>query len=289
MGHHDEVIAEIRKAMQRRPNDSGLQFSLASALHGKGRLDEAIVEYRKVVASNPNGMAGHMAFFKALAESGQWDEAITEYREANRLFKILNGIDRPSAAAGLAVLEKNARLDRRLAGVLAGKDHPKDAAEWLEFAQLCPVPFRQQYAGAARLFGEAFTRQPALAEDLQAAHRYNAACAAALAGCGQGKDAGKLDDKERTRLREQALGWLRADLAAWGRLLEKEPQKARPVVIKKMQHWLADSDFAGVRGPEALARLPEEERQGWQKLWSDVSGMLTRAQEKKSAKKSEGK
>ena len=44
---------------------------------------------------------------------------------------------------------------------------------------------------AARFYEEAFAAQPKLADDLGAAHRYNAACAAALAGCGQSKDAGK--------------------------------------------------------------------------------------------------
>jgi hypothetical protein len=27
-----------------------------------------------------------------------------------------------------------------------------------------------------------------------------------------------------------------------------------------LKNWLADPDFAGVRGPEALARLPQAER-----------------------------
>ena len=54
------------------------------------------------------------------------------------------------------------------------------------------------------------------------------ACAAALAGCGQGKDAGKLAGDERTRLRNQALGWLKADLEAWRRLLAQLPPHLRP-------------------------------------------------------------
>jgi hypothetical protein len=57
-----------------------------------------------------------------------------------------------------------------------------------------------------------------------------------------------------------------------------------------LQHWLADIDFSGVRGPEALARLPEGEREPWQKMWDGVADMLTRAQaktppEKKAAPK----
>ena len=118
--------------------------------------------------------------------------------------------------------------------------------------------------------------------------RYNAACAAALAACGQGKDADKLDDKKRARLRRQALDWLRADLDAWGQLLNKESDKIRPLLVQQMRHWLADTDFAGVREPEALAKLPEAERQAWQKLWNDISDMLKRAQEKSAPEKKSG-
>src|SRR5437763_2953473 len=50
--------------------------------------------------------------------------------------------------------------------------------------------------------------KPALAADPRTSVHYNAACAAALAGCGQGKDADQSDEKERGRLRRQALDWL---------------------------------------------------------------------------------
>jgi hypothetical protein len=40
------------------------------------------------------------------------------------------------------------------------------------------------------------------------------------------------------RLRQQARDWLRADLEAWCRALEKMPDKTRPVVVHWMQHWL---------------------------------------------------
>src|SRR5262249_37490010 len=91
-----------------------------------------------------------------------------------------------------------------------------------------------------------------------------------------GKDAGKLDDRERARLRQQASTWLRADLASWRKHLAAAEVKLRPVVRKTMQHWLADTDFAGVRDPEALGKLPEAERQDWRKLWADVQDLWTR-------------
>jgi hypothetical protein len=57
-------------------------------------------------------------------------------------------------------------------------------------------------------------------------HRYNAACAAALAACGQGKDSAKRDAQERARLRRQALDWLREGLEALDLQLKKDPNHA---------------------------------------------------------------
>jgi hypothetical protein len=37
-----------------------------------------------------------------------------------------------------------------------------------------------------------------------------------------------------------------------------------------------------VRGPDALARIPEAERPGWQKLWADVQELLAKAGGKSS-------
>jgi hypothetical protein len=137
--------------------------------------------------------------------------------------------------------------------------------------------WKSHYAAAARFYTDAFGARPNLADDLHRQLRYNAACAAALAGSGHGKDAGQTDEKERGRLRRQALNWLRADLSAYRRLLEKEPDKARPIVQQRMQHWQQDKDFAGVRGEEALAKLPEPERREWEKLWTEVDALLQQA------------
>jgi hypothetical protein len=41
--------------------------------------------------------------------------------------------------------------------------------------------------------------------------------------------------------------------------MEKSAGKSGPAIAQRMQHWLKDDDFAGVRGPEALGKLPEAE------------------------------
>ena len=164
-----------------------------------------------------------------------------------------------------------------------GKIPPASPEECIELAALCTL--KRLHRAAADFSQKAFTDKPQLAEDLQAWHRYKAACAAALAGCGQGNDASQLEVTERGRLRRQALDWLRADLAAWAKELAKNTPEARAAVRDKMLHWQTDADLAGVRGPQALAQLPEAERSDWQKLWRDVADLLKRAHEKPAPEK----
>jgi hypothetical protein len=207
---------------------------------------------------------------------GRFAEALAAFETGHQLGSKRAGWKYPSDA-WVREAERLVRLDARLSRVVSGDSQPAGAAERLQLAWLCQRPYKRLDGAAARLFGEAFTAEPERAEDLRAGHRYNAACAAARAGCGQGKDATGLDDEERTRLRRQALDWLRADLAAWGKRLEGETDPAPGAVRQKMAHWQQDPDFAGVRGPEALARLPEAERREWQQLWADVEVLRRRA------------
>src|SRR5262249_20211883 len=163
-------------------------------------------------------------------------------------------------------------LDALMPDALGGRAGPAGPPERLRLAALARQPYRACYATAAALYADAFAARPTLAPP----NRYNAARAAALAGTGQGKDADKLDDKERARLRQQALDWLRADLTAWRKQLKDNEAMARAVVRQAMQHWLTDTDFAGVRDRAALAKLPESDRQDWQKLWADVKDLFSR-------------
>jgi tetratricopeptide (TPR) repeat protein len=148
-----------------------------------------------------------------------------------------------------------------------------DAAQSIELAE----QYQQDnhlYTASARLWYGAFTANPRLAEDLKAGHRYKAARAAALAGCGQGEDSRDLEDKERARWRRQALDWLWADLALHGRQLKRwwpgQAKQARRVLLS----WQQDPDLGGLRDREALAQLPEEERLACHLLWIQVWALL---------------
>lgn len=142
-------------------------------------------------------------------------------------------------------------------------------------AWLCQQPKYLLNAAAAQFYSEAFAAEPKLAEEVDG-HRYNAACTAALAGTAQGKDAPRTE-AERIRLRRQALDWLQAELAAYRQQLQKNTAASRPRVLKKMEHWQRDRDFIGVRGAEALAKLPKSERREWENLWVEVAALRSHA------------
>jgi serine/threonine-protein kinase len=255
---------------------------LGAALGAKGRTDEAVAAFREAIRLKKDFALAHCNLGHALRQQGNFREALEELRRGHELGSKDPRWRYPSAQ-WVRRCERLVELDGRLPGFLEGKTTPASPDERVELAGLCSL--KRLHGAAARFYAEAFAAEPKLAERLDS-HRYNAACAAALAGCGQCKDADKLDGKERARLRRQALDWLRAELEAWGRLLDKEPDQARSAarVTKVLRHWLTDADLAGVRGPEALAKLPEAERRPWQELWGRVADTLARAKKKSDAK-----
>jgi hypothetical protein len=142
-------------------------------------------------------------------------------------------------------------------------------------------PFRAYaksfYAFSARLYAEVLAEDPKLAADRRAEHLSNAARAAALAGCGQGRDVPPLDDVAKARLREEAREWLRAERGAWAKALDDGTADTKTRIAPTLKHWKDDPDFSGIRDEKELAKLTAEERASLQQLWADVDRILHRA------------
>jgi hypothetical protein len=117
--------------------------------------------------------------------------------------------------------------------------------------------------------------------DLQSRHRFNAARMAALVGNGTGADGGRVDAAERARWRAQARVWLRADLLAFGKLLDDNFAQAREWVRETLTYWQQNPDLLGIRDPGALAKLSPDEREDCLALWSEVDAVLKRTEEKR--------
>jgi tetratricopeptide (TPR) repeat protein len=278
-GERDEAIKAFREAVRLNPESAAAHYDLGNAYFPK-RLDDAIVAFREAIRLNKDFAEAHCNLGHALERKGEFRQALEAYRRGHQLGSRNRNWPYPSDE-WVRKCQRLVDLDRRLPSILDGTTKPANPAERIELAWLCSL--KCFHRAAARFYDEALTAEPKLVSP----NRYNAACAAALAGCGQGKDADKVDENERRRLRHQALDWLRADLEAKRLLLVKDANKAGRTVAGSMRHWLDDPDFANVRGTKALAKLPEAERQPWEKLWKDVADLLKRAEERASSSKSQ--
>jgi hypothetical protein len=172
-------------------------------------------------------------------------------------------------------------LEEKLASILENKQKPTSDEEYLDLAWLCQQPYKKLFANSARMYEVAFANNPKLAEVIEKEVRYNAACAAALAGASQGEDKPKPDENERGKFRRQAHDWLRADLAAWSKLLDDKKPNIRQTIQQTLSHWKEDEDLAAIRDKGSLAKLPEAEQEAFRKLWAEVDQLLKRAKEGK--------
>jgi Tfp pilus assembly protein PilF len=269
-GLGEEAVTEFHEVVRLDPDNGLAHGSLAIVLADLGRRDEALEEFRRASALDPQNGPAHLNLGMALQAQGRLEEAAAEYRRAAELRQ-------PSALPQLRACERLRALRPRLDGLLARPDAPRDNAERLAFAELCGQPFEGRYALAARLYADAIRADPRLANDLGAGNRFDAAAAAARAGCGQGQDAAGLDDPEKARLRRQALDWLRADLSLLTEEAHSDTPQARAAVGQRLRAWQRHAGLAGVRDPAGLARLPEAEGRAWQELWRDVEAVRARA------------
>jgi tetratricopeptide (TPR) repeat protein len=209
-----------------------LHLGLGNRLVREGKLDEAVAAYHKALARHPDLALSYLHLANALARQ----KAIPAGNAALRRALVLApdpacAYDNLVSMLGLASSRQRNERDVVAAYRKAVELHGNDRRN--------------------HIFG-------------------SAAAAAALAASGPESGALTLNTRERAQLRQQALAWLRADLAGLRDWLETAPKDARQEVRAITQWRQQDPDFAGVRDGEALARLPEAERQEWQTLWADV-------------------
>jgi tetratricopeptide (TPR) repeat protein len=270
-GDVDEAIDNLRKALQINPKDTTAIVYLGLALNDRGDVDGAIDHLRKAVKVVPKNAWVHDTLGYVLLVRGDLDEASDFFRKAislNPKYRM--------AHTNLARAERIAPVQGKLPALLKGDYQPKTNDERLALAELCAL--RRLYRAAAGLFADAFAADPKVSADLKTGRRYDAVCCAALAGTGRGEDAAGLDGKEKARLRQQSLDWLRADLLLRTQQLESGLPADRAEVRQKLTYWQNDSDLAGVRDADALAKLPAEERTACERLWADVAALRKKAE-----------
>ncbi|MFO0888265.1 MAG: serine/threonine-protein kinase [Isosphaeraceae bacterium] len=275
---HERALAILHKLVASHPESPDFISPLGGTLNNIARLDlearrfseardrlrEAIAWQRKALGANPRHPTSRQflrSHYINLLEAAQGLHDATLADEARRGLAELHESDP----------EKKAH-DARLDAVLSG-DAPQDNPERLALVQWAYEA--QRHALAVRLCAEALAADPSLAADRQTQLAYSAACAAALAAAGEGKDDPAPDGAARAALRHKALNWLKSELNAWEPFLTAS--KERAFVLQVLRHWQQDPDLASVRDPDALSRLTEAERAAWQSLWAEVDRLIERA------------
>jgi tetratricopeptide (TPR) repeat protein len=271
------AIACFRKAIELDPQDAQAHISLGALLNDHLKDHQGTVAcYRKASELDPKYADAHCNLGRTLKEQGEFATALAALQAGHELGSKRKDWPYPSEQ-WVQEAKRLVELEPQLPDFLNGKQKPTDAAERLGFAKLCY--YKKLYTTAARLYAEAFVTDAKLADDLNTGHRHSAAVCAALAGCGQGDDANKLDEAERVRLRRQALEWLWANLAQWAKQLESGQALDRTRVQCAMRGRQSDPDLAGVRDATALDKLSAEEREAWRKLWADAEALLQKGRE----------
>jgi serine/threonine-protein kinase len=251
-GETAEAIACYQEAARLSPGNGAPDYSIGLIMAEQGRIEEAIQHYQRAVQIDPRLFQAHCNLGRLLTDQGRLDDAIEHLQAA-------------------ITIEPGDNLSHKHLGrALQQKGLPHKALVHLFQSHY----LKKEYLAAARLCADTFTADPKLADDLDAGHRFRAARAAALAGCGQGTGVSDVGEKERARWRQQAREWLRLDLAAWTKRLETAEAADRAEAQKSLAGWREDPHLAGLRDADALEKLPPAERQIYHELWREVADLL---------------
>ncbi len=282
---YDEAASAYRRVGTLSP-DSAIAFrNLGRILDHQGDRSGAIEAWRhsivlwaKAVQKNPTRgrfvqalSDDSVTLGNAYLEMGELEEAIAQFRGA-----VAANPENAAAKNQLTATSALTAIRDKIPGYLSGEYTPANNDERIAIARWSRL--QKQYRTATRAYSEAFASDPGLADTTRTVHRYNAACCAALAATGKGEDSDQFDDAERTRLRTLARTWLRADLDQLAKLLDSNHPADRTDAYRKLEVWKEDPDLAGIRDPEALAKLTSDEQQAFAKLWVDQKQIWLKAE-----------
>jgi serine/threonine protein kinase/Flp pilus assembly protein TadD len=262
---YQEAETACRDALDRKPDDDKTLNNLGNILKHLGRYQEAAAFCRRAIKIKPDEHKTHYVLGIALLGTGRFRDAQTAFADVVRLAPPGDPLSQ-SAVAYMRHCEHLLMLANRLPAIRSGKEKPAGAAEARELGWICLVT--GDYALGVRLYAAAFAAAPDPTNHIHLGHRYGAACCAVLAAA-----ALKADDRERPRLRRQALDWLRADLAFWEHQAEARDTGSRARMQQALWTWQNHPELASVRPKEGLATLPDAERSAWEKLWADVEAL----------------
>ena len=255
------AIAAYKKAIELDPKLAAARNNLGSALYSSGDIPDAIAAFRQAIILDPQDAISHGNLGLALQALGHFADAKEALKKAIQLAGNNKSL-KQFAESHIQQCNRFMELEEQLSLLAAGKVQIKNATQAIELAEFLLMS-KKHPLSAVNYYQQAFAFDPTLTSKVDS-HPYNAACAALLGANLLPHHWDALTLAYAAILRNQAHIWLSADLQA----LQKQPN------VKILQHWKIDPDLASIRDPEALAKIPFEERKRWQQLWADVDALL---------------
>jgi serine/threonine protein kinase/Flp pilus assembly protein TadD len=296
-GKSRDAETAFRQAIELDPKDGESHFALAKILRDQSDLSAAEAVYRKCIELFP-GSRAHYQLGHVLLRQGRFVDAEGAYRKAihyqpglpwahsslgvSLVMQDKVAESEPHFRKAVEIARNDAAGHHNLGKVLSILGRFADAVESLRKGiELSPnyAEAHHDLAKALRGLGRsaeadreavaAFELAKTMVKAVPQCDWDDACLAAACAGIGDTNNL--LDADESAAIRGQALKWLQSHVAARRERLKKEAGKPLPDLAGEIRYWLKESDFYGVRGEAALAKLPEAEAQEWRKLWEDVA------------------
>jgi tetratricopeptide (TPR) repeat protein len=252
----------FRKALEIDPDHANSHYNLAWLLGRQGKLAEAMKHLEKVVWLNPKDAGAYilLSAYQFRAKNGK--AAVRTLRDAAHQIEgnhaILHALGR--------VLYLTGDPDGAIKALKQSLELRKDALAYHTLT-LAHTARRELWEAA-----DALRKSDKLLNE-----PFRPACGAVLAAGYPAKGEHGLSERERARLRAQALAWLRTNLSAWNGWLAETAHAVRAKEMEPLQRWRTEPALASVRDTAALARLPQAEARQWRQLWDAVEALLTKA------------
>lgn len=268
-GQYARAAEAYEKARRIDPNFPRTYANLGAILIDQGKFDEAEKVLREGQARQKGVPEIVINLAIILDRRARYDEALALLKEGKALLPKDAKTHRDFDEL-LKLYGKFADIQAKLPDLISGKLTPPGVPERLMIAEVCIA--NQAYAAAVRFYEEAFAQDPAAANHLGNAHRYDAARAAACAGCGL--DKALTSEGEQALMRGKSRAWLRADLLLWKSYGERFG--SNPSLLQMLERWRQHVHFAGVRDAASLATLAGTERIKWRIFWAEVDALHAR-------------
>jgi hypothetical protein len=257
----------LRSALLHYPQDFWLHRNLGASMRN---LDQRIGCFQAALAIRPKSAPVHNSLGTALILKNDLDGAMLHFRKA------------------LELNPKNIDAHMNLGRVLRDNKKDLDGAilHYRNAFHLAPlhIPIylrlgealcaKGEYLEALQFWKKILDMKVTVSQEVLSNIRRSATCAAVLAAHSKGK----LSDKDRWAMRQQASQWLRADVLSWANLVQKKEPGVVSAAAAALQEWQVEADLASVREADNLIKLTDEARESWRTLWADVEQLRKQAE-----------